>query len=217
MLKLIAILSLLVYPFTTVPHSTAQQRTSHYISFIDSNDDTYNMCTGTAVGEHVLLTASHCLHFTPDKKLITPSIRLDLTRTNYFVLAHIDDGRDHVLLLLEGPTFKYVDPFLTRNARYKEHTYFYGFGGEYPAHKSIGKVTVIADPDNVQDPSELDTNAGFIETSNTSIQGDSGAAIYGEDGGIVGLVTYTLPNGNTGGFELGFPKDLVKEFSKLGD
>jgi hypothetical protein len=158
-----------------------QQLASHSLLLKDEDGETLGMCTGTAIGPHALLTAEHCLERGGVKK-ISP----DLATEDHNILAVAGDGRDHVLLLLDGSPFTNYITVKPGTAKLKDLVNMYGAGGgEYPpAHKS-GHVV------DCQDPSDVDTNAGIVCTTLPIIPGDSGSAVYEADGEMVGIVTYS--------------------------
>jgi hypothetical protein len=89
-----------------------------------------------------------------------------------------------------------------------ETDYFYGFGGKkYPLRKKAGVVL------DEYDPSELDRRAGLTYYSNDVDGGDSGAMIYGKDGAMLGVVTWSIEDGEKvemAGYMLNFdPEDIL--------
>lgn len=167
-------------PFILNRPSTLQARTSHLL-FLPTEDGTA-VCTGTVIGPHAILTAEHC---SPEK-----IVRFDYAVETYNVLYLMKDDREHIIFLVDGPPFTEIQPYITRAPVVGESTYLYGFGKRvYPATAKLGIVL------NEYDPSEVDLREGLFYVSNPVLQGDSGSAVYGQDGYILGVVTYRLTDG----------------------
>jgi hypothetical protein len=159
------------------------QKATHMIRFYDGDfsHDEDALCTATAIGPHALITDEHCnFSSQPDKVVI-----LDLTKHRYHIVAIARDGNDHLILLLDGDPLGTYVKIETRPPVVGEHVTMYGDGeGAYPPEKREG--TVIA----FDDPSDLDLAAGLTFYNLNVIPGDSGSAVFGDDGKLVGLVTY---------------------------
>ncbi len=166
-------------PIPVAPISI-QQKASHMVTFLDNEGEPEGLCTATAIGPHAIMTASHCNEGPKQDSLI----RLDLSRKVFHILAATTDSRDHVIYLVDA-TFTNVIEYKARKAVVGEHVFIYGDGGaEYPARLLSG--TAIEFPDH----SDVDANDGIVCFSIQVIGGDSGSAIYGDDGSILALVTY---------------------------
>lgn len=151
-----------------------QAKTSHMLNIAGAH------CSLTVIGPHAFITADHC---NEDDK--ARSLTIDNSTRVYHLLGAKHDGRDHVIYLVDGPAFKDIEPYVVRSPKIGESAHIYGFGREvYPAVIKIGKVT------DEFDPSEVDKQQGLFYCSIRAIPGDSGANIYGEDGAILGIVTY---------------------------
>jgi hypothetical protein len=179
---------------------TKEQRASHGISFKDQGAEEVGECTGTAVGPHAILTASHCI-----LSAKTSLLSIDYAPEIHELLDVSTDGRDHVILLLDGApftTYERVDA--SDSLLIGDTVTLYGIGGSnYPPVPKFGKVV------DCEDPSDVDADAKEFCFTIPTIPGDSGAAIYNTKGQIVGIVTYGLDYGDgspTGGigFALGF-------------
>ena len=177
-----------------------QVRASHMIAFLDSDGEPAVYCSGTVIGQHAILTAAHCTEAGEFK-----TINLDRSTTRYHLIASSFDGRDHVIILVDGPAFKDIVPYVTREPKIGEPVLIEGFGEEvYPAVEKTGRVT------NTYDPSEVDAEQKMFYFSNPVISGDSGAAVYSLDGSIVGIVTWRIA-GNTGaGYSLNFLPKIIQ-------
>lgn len=164
-------------PFEPSHKTSYQAKTSHLLALVNEGE-IHGHCTATAVGPHALLTADHCLEGKPD------AVKLDLSRRTYTITKILRDHNEHVVIIVDGPVFAAIQPFKFRDAKIGEHEFYYGNGGlAYPADCKSGIVV------DQYDPSDLDKDAGVRWYSNGSIPGDSGSAVYGDDGSILTLVT----------------------------
>lgn len=162
--------------------STLQARASHKLGImrsrdVDPTDDPLGHCTGTVVGPHAILTAEHCNR--------GKTLELDYSLRPYHIIKILRDHRDHVIYLVDGPAFYEIEPYVARKAFVGEKAHIYGCGGTvYPCLLKLGVVT------DEYDPSEVDQADGLIYSSIPGIPGDSGSAVYGEDGAIIAVLTY---------------------------
>ena len=186
--------------FKTHKHSapTAEQRTSHMVTFFDEKGKKLGDCTSTAIGPNAFLTADHC-NDEGEGKLVS----FDLSTEKHILIAHAEDNRDHVIYLFFGSPFTHIETVKTKAAVVGETVTIYGnIRGEYPAIPRYGKVI------ECDDYSELDVAAGEACYSLKVDHGDSGSAVFNTKGEIVGLVTYASEedNGSTSaiGFSLNF-------------
>jgi hypothetical protein len=161
-------------------------------------------CTGTVIGPHAILSAAHCNKGS--------GVQLDSVPHTYTITKTLKDGRDHIIFLVDGPAFYNIEPYEARYPIVGEKVDIYGDGGrEYPA---VHKTGIVLDEYN---PSEVDAASGFFCYSVSSIPGDSGSAVYGADGKIVGVVTYGIRDGaffertHMGAFAMNFTPEQIKE------
>jgi Trypsin len=164
-----------------------QQKSTHLIRFVsvsesgDREDD--GVCTATAVGPHVVLTAEHCFDEKKDKVVL-----LDLSTKEHIVLASTKDGRDHVMIGISGAPFQnYVDlGEVTGKSVSWQHVYMYGCGeGNYPPRLLTGQQ--VPGFDSASEIDQADDVQKFILPV---VPGDSGSAIWSDDGKLVAIVTY---------------------------
>jgi hypothetical protein len=193
-----------------------QQKSQHMITFLDAEGERTSLCTGTAIGPHALLTASHCNEGEgPDHH---DTVTLDLSTQHFHLLAEAEDGRDHVIYLLDGPAFT---NFLPESAllnvvppKKGETVYLCGDGlGAYPPYCRWG---VPNDGDNDSDVSDIDKAQGMQYFTLAIIPGDSGSAVFGSDGRVVAIITYggdaedrETPSQAAAGFGLNFKKSVL--------
>jgi hypothetical protein len=201
-------------PFEASHSSTAQAKSSHRLSFINTEGENQDYCTGTAIGPHAILTALHC-----DENAQYLQVRIDYSFYRYTIQTGVVDGRDHLILLLDGPAFTNIDSYVTRAPKQGEPVYIYGNGhAQFPAPLKVGFVT------NEYDPSDVNAATQLFYVSLPIIPGDSGAAIYGADGAILGIVTYRISDEaesfgfsktEAAGFQLNYDKDTIANVQKF--
>jgi len=172
--------------FKSHPVVTLARKATHQITYFvkDENGEEQfeGLCTATAIGPHALITANHC----DEGKIRT--IHLDYTLNTYHILYGITDTHDHTIYLIDGPALKNYIRLQPRLPRLGERVTSYGCGGkDFPPHTYAGRV--ITD-DNGGDYSDIDAAWSTFAFSLPAIPGDSGALIYGEDGNVVGEITY---------------------------
>jgi hypothetical protein len=190
--------------------STPQKKAAHSLIFLNAKGEEVAQCSATAIGPHALLTALHC-----DKFAQFTSMTIDLSTSQYHIVSGIADDRDHLIIIVDGPAFKNTTTVIQRAAVIGEHVFMYGYGGNiYPARRRDG--VVIAER-NGGDESDVDALATTTNYSFPAIMGDSGSAVYGNDGAIVGLLTYSRPGvqAYSTGFSLNFPQDVLDKAATL--
>lgn len=179
-----------------------QVRASHMLSFLDDDGEQTVWCSGTAIGPHAILTAAHCNDASDNFK----TLNLDRSTRVYKLLASSFDGRDHVIVLVDGPAFTDIAPYVTREPQIGEPILIEGFGEEvYPALEKHGNIVTV------YDPSEVDANQKMFYFNAPVIHGDSGAAIFGLDGAILGVVTWHIDAHTSAGQELDYPPLIIHE------
>lgn len=191
---------------------TPERAATHQIHYFKEPGNEVAECTGTAIGPHALLTATHC-----DEEQIN-HIQLDYSARYYTILAIGSDGRDHDIYVLDGPAFTNIVTVKAREAVLGESIVSYGVGGEdFPPHVYTG--TVITDIHG-GDQSDIDIREKTHAFSFAPISGDSGSAVYASDGSIVALLTWA--NGpdkkhitEAVGSALNFGQDVYQYFRDL--
>ena len=194
-------------PFNANHPATLQEQSTHMLGVMYDVESEHPMgyCTGTVIGPHAILTAEHCNE--------GKALQLDSVLHTYKIVKVLKDGRDHVVFLVDGPAFYDVALYASRYPVVGEKVHIYGNGGRaYPAVHKTG--TVLGE----YAPSEIRSAAGMFYCSLLVIPGDSGSAIYGEDGKILGIVTYSstenfgpIVKTHTAGFALNFTPEQIKE------
>jgi hypothetical protein len=124
------------------------------------------------------LTARHC-----NEARDRDEVSVDLSIDRLKILNIATDGQDHDIYEVSGPAFTNTVVVQERSARMGEHVTIYGHGGN--DFLPVRKDGVV---ENELDTSDVDKGATYCTIK--AIGGDSGSAIYGDDGKIVGLITY---------------------------
>ena len=185
------------------PPNVVQVRASHMLSFLsEDGTDTVGVCTGLVLGPHAILSAAHCNEGDDAAK----TLRIDRSTRIYSILAASFDGRDHMIILVDGPAFTDIAPYVVRAPKIGESVFVEGFGEEvYPAVQKAGKII------EVYDPSEVDAEEQMFHFTNAVIHGDSGSAVFGADGAILGVVTWRMEDGSGSGYQLDYPPLIIYE------
>lgn len=186
--------------------ASQEERATHFIALLSDDDlEPVASCTATAIGPHAIMTAQHC----NDGKTFLKHIRIDASTHIYTILKWNADDRDHLIFLLNGPSFTNLEPVYTRRPGPDERVYFIGCGAEdFPCTVKHGKIS------NEFDPSDVDADQEIFYFTGNCIPGDSGAAVYGEDGAIVGLLTYEVRPGHCAGFSLAYTQQVYDYAAK---
>jgi len=178
MLSFVFLLAVTKPPATPNPK---QELAAHMIWFLDSHGSPDAECTGTAIGPHAFMTAGHC----NDGDHPDDLVQIDLSLKKFNLIAVNSDHRDHVIYLTDATFTNYVD-VTERSAKDGESVHMWGCGeATFPPRELTGRVG------KQDDKSDIDAADDAHEYSLHVIPGDSGSAIYGDDGAIVGLVTYS--------------------------
>lgn len=127
------------------------------------------VCSGTAVGAHTLLSAAHCFR---DK---TGWMLVNDVRADYVVIA--DDGNDHVLVRISTRQAHVAE--LGPKPKQGDVVFTHGNPGGYKDLLIVGRVAGWVD--------------GSMEIDSNNWHGDSGAAVFDHAGRIVGVVSQQFP------------------------
>lgn len=183
-----------------------EQLASHLIVLKDGEGKEIGICTGTAIGPNAILTAEHC-SANGEAKIVS----IDEVMENRVIEAVAVDGRDHVILLIDGAPFRNIEKIKTAPAKVGEVVTMFGVGGGlYPPTPKYGKIT------DCQDPSDVDADAEISCATIPVIQGDSGSAIYNTKGEVVSVVTYMVQNSEAG-FGLAFSQGILDAAASFSD
>lgn len=161
--------SLLGCAATKAPYS-ATEKTTHRLE-LDTAQGAV-ICSGTAVNAYVILTAAHCL---PEAN---ESINIKINGRVAKVLKYAKDGNDHVMIKVDI-AFGHAAKFAANPVAKGDVIHFFGNPGGEDQLFRTGHVSGWR-PDG---KAILDINAWT---------GDSGAAVFNEDGRIVGVMSAVL-------------------------
>lgn len=175
---------------------------SHTIYFMnDTLDGVAARCTSTTIGPHVVLTDEHC-NFRADGN-IGKIVQFDSTKWFWTITGESVDNHDHALLFLDGPSFRDIVPVdALLEAKSTDGLYYY-YGS------TSGYVSGVLD-EGWYDISDVEQDEGLHVFKMSVLRGDSGAAIYGPDGRIIGLVSYYFNDKYSGAFELNFTPEMLR-------
>lgn len=161
---------------------TLQQKATHRITMLDEDEVGRSVCTATAIGPDVLMTAEHCIKHGLE---FTSAIRIDRSTKVYHLAGIGLDGRDHAMLFVDGVEFTNTVSPLPVKLNIGDPVYMYGNGdGQYPARKLSGVVI------DCEDPSDIDAALDIACFSMPVIPGDSGSIVYDKDGNAAAIITY---------------------------
>lgn len=182
------------------------------------------LCTAYAVGPHTLMTAQHC-DVGSATVFVDPISREAVKQhqsPEYQIVDKEFDHEDHMLLDLKGANFKatieargYVKDGV-RLPKQGERIHWWGNpGGQRDQYRE--GVVMGAAAWNVEDSPENEKIDGpvvyFVEAP--AIGGDSGSAVFGEDGHVVGIVTFSLAGGHVMGmFPVQFSPEQIQNALK---
>lgn len=157
-MRLLAILAVLMLAGCAAPGV----KVSHRLDFNDG------VCSGTAVGRHTILSATHC--FIGSKTLAVDGVPVSIVQL-------INDGNDHALAVVTM-TFDAIAP-IHAGTYSGQHVHYWG---QPAALHTIYREGYVAGyvVDSGKQLALLDIN-GF--------GGDSGAGVFDADGSIVGVVS----------------------------
>jgi hypothetical protein len=211
LLSLLLTLSLLASSCNTAGILKQEQHAaSHQI--IMENELVERNCSATAIAPHVLLTAAHC--YLP----LAQSVRVDGSAISFKLEKRILDGKDHMLLVLPEANFtSFVEyyPASYREPWQGEHVYMWGNpimdGHLYKDQYREGYVSGTDDEPFGNEKA----NVIWYLLVFPGAGGDSGSAVYDEDGRLVTVVTYGFGDGNfMGGYPLAFTTEQVIDAEK---
>ena len=130
-------------------------------------------CSSTAVGQHVLLTAMHCV---ANSNLIY----LDKDTEPTIILAELPDGDDHVLYIVKRDFQNFV-PLVQRKLKPQEPVHFWGNPGKSRDVYRDGFYAKLRYVDSFNYTFQLFTLPVY--------RGDSGAGIMDAEGNVVAVVS----------------------------
>lgn len=126
------------------------------------------VCSGTVVGPHAILTATHCFE---------EPAKLQVDGSPVVIVSRVDDGNDHSILYV-NKTFGYW-AHIGKTPAQGASVYMWGNADGMFLWYRRGYVVGTMDEDG-NTLTAYDLNGFF---------GDSGSALFGEDGSIVGVVS----------------------------
>lgn len=223
---LIFIVGLLFVPALAAhnPAIDAAHRTTHVVT-ASPLVGPGSKCSGTAVGPHALLIASHCEE---------PVSTIDIDGTSAHIFGFTRDYRDHTIYFVSAEFTSWAE-FADNSGAVGDDIFIFGNPGDntdilrkgYVAHLPSGE-TQLAPVDFFMNPFAIAarlvrSNPQYITYDFNGWMGDSGAAIFNEQGKIVGVVSVGIinepPEGHEnwsplkliGGYSITFPPEILKQ------
>jgi hypothetical protein len=193
------------------------------MTFTDADGKHGALCTAYAVGPHTLMTAEHC-DVKSDSVFVDPISLQEIRDNKISPVKIVDrefDGQDHMLLDLAGVNFKQIVEVRGYSAQgprlplQGERIHWWGNPGGMRDQYREGIVTGVI-PWDVKDSPEGQRMEGPVLylTQATAIGGDSGSAVFGDDGRVVGIVTFGIYDGIMGMFPIQFtPAQIANSLS----
>lgn len=133
-------------------------------------------CSGTAVSQTVVLTATHCFP--------APVVKLTINGHEVKAKAGIDDGSDHMLVVLDQPTFKRWAEWNRRAIRPGQEVAILGNPGDW---RGVFRVGIVSGSTVSQDK-----KFEWILLDLPCFPGDSGGGLFDRRGRLVGMLSAAL-------------------------
>lgn len=134
----------------------------------DTHKTTYRLemngegsCSGTAIGEHLLLSATHCFQNLVSLKVNGKAVT---------VLKRVDDGKDHTILVLDSRFTNWSE--IGHEPKQADRVFIWGNPSEFVDFYREGHIAGYVSGEQGR-VTIVDLNLFF---------GDSGSAIFNEDG-----------------------------------
>jgi hypothetical protein len=173
----------------TAPKPNLHDTTHLITAYVDGEME--GTCSATAVGPHVILTATHCEkdHYS-DQEI--NGLMVDKTAVK--MVKRVRDGRDHTLLFLSGITFTEYATIVQYKLGIGDEVSYYGNPARLRDLFRKGYVSHVE--------TEKDGNVLYLLDIN-GFFGDSGAGIFDQDGRLVLVISGGVADGD-GAFTVKF-------------
>jgi hypothetical protein len=175
------------------PQQDMQRLARHWIIMYDQQNDEAAGCTAQAVSDHTLLTAEHCI--VPGGQLyvdLVPHSKDDFAKNKPTPITNIVlDGQDHALLTTPNMTYQYkihYSPATSVAPVLGEHVYWYGNPAGVQNIARDGKIVGTIPAAEIADGK----NATLFVVQAPVVGGDSGSAVYDDQGNLIGVITYGI-------------------------
>ncbi len=134
-------------------------------------------CSGTAIGKHALLTATHCE---------SPTEKIRVNGRDATIVFLLRDGADHTIYLLSGVEFEYYARVFQNEMAVGDEVFMFG----NPAGFSrLYRKGVVSGQYFLDDEKKL---AIVLDINN--FYGDSGAGVFNKNGDLLGVMSLLLGN-----------------------
>jgi hypothetical protein len=149
-------------------------------------------CSATAIGPHALLTAAHC-------DLGTNKVVIDDLSVTATISSKGYDGNDHMILLLSDYTFTSIAQIDQRAPRTQEHVLLWGNPGR---SRDVFREGYLKSKSEF--PGADDQTRTLYVFQLGCYPGDSGGAIFSDEGKILTVVSMGDQSAETAVFALQF-------------
>lgn len=178
-MKKLLLISLLSLALLLCSCRTPTQRNVNFPSILASvNHQVWfrsgDTCNSTSIGPHSILTATHCIKNEDDA-----TIAIDSKSRNVSVIQKIQDKQDHVILVL-GYTFKNWASISTQPIILGQKVFIAGAPGDFDPLYRVGVYSGWT---------RLDAHTVMMLFQIPIFYGDSGSAIFNQQGQIITTVT----------------------------
>jgi hypothetical protein len=197
---------------------TKAHNSAHRIGILAVGEGELGSCSGTAIGPHALLTATHCS---------SPSAVVSIDGNDADVLGTMGDGLDHTIILVSATFKDYVDVAARVNLDQSEEIFVFGNPGPFKDVYRKGYVAGFNKPEKPETalqaltaPKQHAGNDGVKVTfyDLNGFFGDSGSALFNLEGKIVGVTSFIVGAANEGytmkymgSYELRISKEQFKQ------
>jgi hypothetical protein len=154
-------------------------------------------CSATAISEHVLLTAAHC--YIEDAALYIDQVSAPYMNPQTVSEVYFDH-HDHALLVIRSVKFKVYFPYAVDMAPLAQGEHYYMWGNpammadQYREGYTTGRLADLYERQH-----DVDVITPYLLLSGPVVGGDSGSGIFGDDGRLAGVLTYSVEDGKFAG------------------
>ena len=152
-------------------------------------------CSATAIGPQALLTATHC-------ELPTDELEIEGLDKPVKIVGRIRDGKDHSIYLIEGFTFKDTVAVAQNKIEPTDTVFIWGNPGQLTDMYRVGVFSGVISEEDV------------LLFQLPIYPGDSGAALFAENGTVVEVVSFSFTQQTKDGRSITFAGVWPLSFSQ---
>lgn len=205
--------------FAANPVVVAAHKATHKVTIQTLDDGPEGTCSGTAIGPHALLTATHCS---------SASAVITIDGKDADVMSTMGDGLDHTIVLLSGIEFKdYADVSIGVKQEQSDDVFLFGNPNAVQDIYRKGYVAGFKQPLDAPTSGLEALQRPVLKSGNSNVQvtfydfngffGDSGSAIFNSEGKVVAVTSFITgaasPGYNfklMGSYEMRFTAEQLK-------